>query len=175
MIYKFRVILDVKEDVIRDIAIEGTANLEDLHNAITQTFGFAGDEMASFYLSDDDWNQGEEITLFDLSENGETRLMQEETIENVVDEDQPKLLYVYDFFNMWTFFVELKEISQETESLSYPALLFAHGSIPAEAPEKNFESDDFNEFEDEFSDFDMDEEDYGEFGYGDDDYREDYY
>lgn len=175
MIYKFRVILDVKEDVFRDIAIEGEATLEDFHNVIVQSFGFAGDEMASFYLTDDDWNQGEEITLFDLSESGEIRLMEETTIDSMVSEEESKLLYVYDFFSMWTFFVELVEIAEEESTVGYPMLLHSHGSIPAEAPEKSFVADDFNEFENEFSDFDMDEEDYGEFGY-DDNYREeDYY
>lgn len=170
MIYKFRIILDVKEDVFRDIAIEGDASLEDLHNIIVQSFGFAGDEMASFYLTDEDWNQGEEITLFDLSESGEIRLMEETSIDSVVSEEEPKLLYVYDFFSMWTFFVELVEIADEYENgVSYPALLFSHGTIPAEAPEKLFEAENFNEFDDEFNDFDMDEEDYENFR------EEDYY
>ena len=40
MIYRIRIILDVKEDVLRDIEIEATATLEDLHHAITQSFGF---------------------------------------------------------------------------------------------------------------------------------------
>ncbi|MDO5608994.1 MAG: hypothetical protein Q4G08_11125, partial [Capnocytophaga sp.] len=155
MIYKFRVILDVEEDVIRDIAIEENDTLEDLHNTVTQAFGFAGDEMASFYTSDEQWNQVEEITLFDLSENGETKLMNETSIGDIVSLEKPRLLYVYDFFNMWTFFVELKETEDEQAGLSYPALLFAHGNIPADAPEKNFQSaennDDFDEFEDEFN------------------------
>ena len=39
-------------------------------------------EMASFYLSDDQWNQGEEISLFDLSEgNTSVRLMSETIIK----------------------------------------------------------------------------------------------
>ena len=51
MIYRIRIILDVKEDVFRDIEIEATSTLEDLHHAITQSFGFLGNEMASFYKS----------------------------------------------------------------------------------------------------------------------------
>ena len=54
MIYRFRIILDAQEDVFRDIEIEAKATLEDFHNAITQSFGFAGQEMASFYTSDKD-------------------------------------------------------------------------------------------------------------------------
>ena len=58
--------------------------MEDLHNVVTQSFGFDGSEMGSFYLSDDDWNQGEEITLFDMSEGLNTkRLMNETTIKSV--------------------------------------------------------------------------------------------
>ena len=50
MIYRFRVVLDndTKEDVFRDIEIRKTDSLEDLHNVITQSFGFDGSEMASF-------------------------------------------------------------------------------------------------------------------------------
>ncbi|NNL81464.1 MAG: hypothetical protein HKO67_13330, partial [Flavobacteriaceae bacterium] len=105
MIYRFRIILDNKseEDIFRDIEIRKTDTLEDLHNAITQSFGFDGMEMASFYLSDDEWNQGEEISLFDMSEAGTSvRLMNETQLEEVVNEDQTKLIYVYDFLSMWT-------------------------------------------------------------------------
>jgi len=38
MVYKFRVILDAEEDVIRDIAILESDTLEDLHNAIVNAF-----------------------------------------------------------------------------------------------------------------------------------------
>jgi len=63
MIYKVRIIADLEEDVARDIAIRSSANLEDLHNTITNAFGFGGTEMASFYKADNEWNQGDEIPL----------------------------------------------------------------------------------------------------------------
>ena len=162
MIYRFRVILDndTDEDVFRDLEIRKTDTLEDLHNIITQAFGFDGAEMASFYKSDDEWNQGEEFSLFDLTDGQESvSLMSETVLENILNSEQTKLIYVYDFFNMWTFFVELGEISHEVEGTDYPNLMFVHGQIPAEVPERNFEAeDDFDDF-DEFED-DMDLEDY---------------
>ena len=163
MIYRFRVILDndTEDDVFRDLEIRETDTLEDLHNIITQSFGFDGSEMASFYLSDDEWNQGEEISLFDLSEGStSTRLMSETLINKEVHEIQPKLIYVYDFLSMWTFYVELAEIVEETEGHDYPKLMFVHGQIPAEAPEKNFEADSFDH-DDEFDD-DYDVDDYSD-------------
>ncbi len=153
MIYRFRVILDndTDEDVFRDLEIRETDTLEELHNIIIQSFGFDGTEMASFYLSDDQWDQGEEISLFDLSEDASARLMNETKINSVVHEIQPKLIYVYDFLSLWTFYVELAEIVEETEGNDYPNLMFVQGQVPDTAPDKLFEVDENDEF-DEFDD-----------------------
>jgi len=164
MIYRFRIILDndTEEDVFRDIEIRESDSLEDLHNVITQSFGFDGSEMASFYISDDEWNQGEEICLFDMSGGTESvRMMNETTISEVVFEMQPKLIYVYDFFNMWTFFVELAEIVDINDSTDYPNLMFVHGQVPDEAPQKMFEADDSSGSLDQDQDFN----DYDDIGF----------
>ena len=161
MIYRFRVILDndTEHDVFRDLEIRETDTLEDLHNAIAQSFGFDGLEMASFYISDDHWNQGEEISMFDVGEGDETvRLMNETVINDVVYEMQTKLIYIYDFLKMWTFFVELAEIVDEAKGANYPNLMFVHGQLPDEAPEKLFEAEDIEEYS-EFED-DLDVDDY---------------
>ncbi|CAI8417922.1 plasmid pRiA4b ORF-3 family protein [Flavobacteriaceae bacterium] len=143
MIYRFRAILDhdSKEDIFRDIEIRKTDTFEDLFNVLTQSFGFDGSEMASFYVSNDEWHQGQEIALFDMGENEDIRLMNETTIEDVVDEDQTKLIFIYDFLNMWTFLVELGEIVEEAQGTDYPNLMFVCGQVPSEAPEKQFEAD----------------------------------
>ncbi|QNJ98347.1 IS1096 element passenger TnpR family protein [Constantimarinum furrinae] len=160
MIYRFRIILDAHEDVFRDIEIEADNTLEDFHNVITQSFGFGGQEMASFYISNEQWEEGDEIALFDMSEQEEeVRVMGETLLEDVVDEEQTKLIYVYDFLNMWTFLVELAEITEPADGTSYPNLMFAHGQIPDEAPEKEFiaEAPEGEELDD---DYDLDPEDY---------------
>jgi len=153
MIYRFRIILDndTDDDIFRDLEIRETDTLEDLHNIITQSFGFDGLEMASFYLSNDIWEQGEEISLFDLSDDGSARLMNETCLDDVVHEAQTKLIYVYDFMSMWTFYVELAEIVDETDGNDYPNLMFVQGQVPDTAPEKLFEADEeevYNAFDD---------------------------
>jgi len=168
MIYRFRIVLDndTDKDVFRDIEIRETDTMEDLHNTITQSFGFDGTEMASFYLSDDEWNQGEEISLFDMSDGlNPVKLMSRSVLKETVHEGLNKLIYVYDFLSMWTFYVELAEIVEETEGTDYPNLMFVHGQIPDEAPEKNFEAesyDDYNEFEDDLDVDDYDNLDFDE-------------
>lgn len=159
MIYKIRVILDAEEDVFRDIAIESENSLEDLHNVIVNSFGLETGEMASFFTCDDNWSQEDEIPLFDTGdEPGEIRTMADFSLEDLLYEKQTKIIYVYDFFNMWTFFVELAAMEEAEVGQPYPQLLYAHGVLPAQAPEKDFEGDDdmFSEFEDDLDDDDLD-------------------
>lgn len=168
MIYRFRVVLDnndTEADVFRDIEIRESDTMEDLHNTIVQSFGFDGMEMASFYLSDDEWNQGEEIAMFDVSEGeNKVKVMATTIIKDVVHEAATKLIYVYDFLNMWTFYVELAEIVEEAKGTDYPNLMYVQGQVPNQAPEKIFEAEDLEEESDEFND-DMDFDDYDEFDF----------
>lgn len=155
MVYRFRVVLDTVEDVFRDIEILKTNSLEDLHNVITQSFGFDGTEMASFYVSDDEWSQGEEIVLFDMSEGvSKVRMMNETAIEDVFSQSNTKMIYVYDFLSMWTFYVELADISEQAEGVDYPNLMYVHGQLPDSPPDREFEAEDLggDEYENEFQD-----------------------
>jgi hypothetical protein len=160
MIYRLRIILDVKEDVLRDIEIEDTATFEDLHHAITQAFGFLGNEMASFYLSNENWEQGEELPIeaMDISQES----FQDKELNTIISATQHQLIYVYDFLNLWTFFVELMEVGELVVGTIYPNLIHAQGDVPEEAPEKIFESQN-SEGEDHEGDFEEeDTDDYDE-------------
>ena len=158
--YKIRVILDTKEDVIRTVLVNDTINLEDLHFTIAKAFGFEGQEMASFYKTDDEWNQGEEIPLFNMAEAGEEISMQTCILNDTLPEENNKLIYVYDFLNMWTFYVDVVEISSETRE-DLPKTILEVGQIPDEAPQKEFVADNLDDDEDDdfdiFDDFDFNE------------------
>lgn len=160
MIYKIRAILNTKEDIIRDIAILKTTSLEDLHHAISNAFGFTGHEMAAFYLADEDWNQGEEFPLFDMSDGLDSKIqMCDVIIENVLEKEGAKLIYVYDFLTMWSFYIELVKADLDQQDFELPRLLFTLGTIPKIAPDLQFESDNTaNDFEE---DYDEDEDEFG--------------
>lgn len=153
MIYKYRIVLDVLDDVIRDIELRDTSTLEDLHNSIAQAYGFDGTEMASFYKSDEEWNQGEEYLLFDMSDGeGNVNMMNETALDSVFSRKDTKMIYVYDFFNMWTFYVELADITEPEDGQDYPNLMFAQGQLPESPPEKQFEAEILDDFDDESND-----------------------
>jgi hypothetical protein len=174
MVYKFRVILDAEEDIFRDIAILAEDTLEDLHNAIFNSFGFDGMEVASFYTCDDTWNLEDEIPMFDTGDvPGEQSIMSDYKLSAILDKENTKIIYVYDFINMWTFLVELAAIEEPQAGAMYPETLFSHGEMPDEAIEKNFEAemqdDIYSEFEDDLDEDDLDlfdgDDSFEDFGY----------
>ena len=129
-VFHIRILLDSSEDIFRDIEIEESANFFELHESLIEAFGFSGLEMASFYKSNEDWEEGEEICLFDLGEEpGEVLIMSETFVEDVVSKEETKLIYIYDFLSMWTFMVELADIVERQSSTDYPNLLFAQGQL----------------------------------------------
>lgn len=166
MIYKFRVILDAEEDIFRDIAIREEDTLEDLHNAIVNAFGFDGLEIASFYTCDDEWTQEDEIPFFDTGDvPGEQKTMANYVLNTILDKENTKIIYVYDFLNMWTFLVELGAIEEPENGVSYPDLLFSHGEMPTDAPNMDFSGDESGDFDEE-DDLDMlDEEGFEDLGF----------
>lgn len=149
--------MDVREDVFRDIEIEGESSLEDLHDAIIQSFGLDGREMASFYLSDDDWNQGDEITLFDLSEGDKkSKVMSSHVIKDVLTSTHQRMLYAYDFMNIKTFYVEVMTISENEEGVSYPRVVYSFGDTPdfTDGDMEEIDDPDALEFDDDVLDDD---------------------
>ena len=73
------------------------------------------------------------------------------------------MIYIYDFFNMWSFYVELIQTDFDQDNVELPSLLFSLGVVPNDAPEIQFETEDLSvddfeedqleEFDDEFGDF----------------------
>ena len=153
--YKIRIILDVKEDVIRTITVNNNINLEELHTTISKAFGFNGQEMASFYRSDAAWSQGEEIPLFNMAEAGEGISMATCFLNETLVSANDKLIYVYDFMNLWSFYVEVLEITDSIDP-NAPKIILTIGEVPEEAPKKEFKAEETEkeDFEDDFESYD---------------------
>ncbi len=144
IVFKFRVVIDHDKDVFRDIEIQDSQNFEDLHGAIIAAFGFRGDQMASFYMSNESWEKGLEIGLMDMSfgEESGPLTMKSALLNQFVKEKDQKILYVYDFLKMWIFYLELIEEKETDIDQAYPCLAHSFGESPLE-DEKEIE-DQFN-------------------------------
>ena len=154
MIYCNRIILDCDGEVFRDIEIRENSSFEDLLLSIINYFNFNVGEMASFYISDDSWKQGEEIMLENFTGDNYQMVMKTTKLNSVINESNNKFIYIYDFLKLWTFFVEVVEICEENKSFIYPQTIFSIGKIPKSAPDKMFvedktESDDSDGYDEE--------------------------
>lgn len=135
-VMKFRILLDTEDDVFRDLEIGEDASLKDLHEQLQKAFGLSGQEMSSFYRSDDQWNKGEEFPLIDMGdEEGSQRTMDDISLRELLqdDEDELKLIYVYNFLNMWIFCLDLVKRFEAEEGVDYPRVAMAIGEPPQES------------------------------------------
>ncbi len=172
MIYKIRVILDTKDDVFRDIEIRDKQTLFTLYKGIMSAFSLQGEELASFYISDADWSQGKEIPLENMDESTEDETMADFHIYEVMPEVGSRMIFVYDYLDMWTFSVEVVAIEDKKAVLNYPLTVYRFGAMPLKAPKRNMEiinleedeaideSDDDAAFDDLEIDSDIDMDDF---------------
>lgn len=149
-IYRFRVLIDDEGEAFRDIEIgEGQTFLE-FHRAIKEAFGFQGDEMASFYVSDAEWGKGIEIPLADMGFGEEGKvplLMHEVEVGDHMREPDQRFVYAYDFLNMWMFLVERIGTGDPDPKLTYPRVSLSVG----QAPDQNSRRDDIFQTEEELN------------------------
>ncbi|MBF90194.1 MAG: hypothetical protein CMP75_00295 [Flavobacteriales bacterium] len=166
MIAHLRIILDHNNDIFRDIHINTEDTLEQLHHTIVSAFTLSPDEMAAFYISNEEWEQGEEIPLLSMQEGSQE--MKDITISATFNKEDSRLLYIQDFLTMWRFMIELEELLETSTQKELPATVLSFGEMPSEAPNVKFVSeehkehdtygyvlDDFNDFEqfDEFNEY----------------------
>jgi hypothetical protein len=112
MIYKFVILSDEVDNFRRDILIDSDATFYELHEAILDSVGYGKNEMTSFFICDEDWMKGTEITLveMDTSSEEDSYVMDAVRLSDLLDEERQRLLYVFELLTERAFFLELKEI-----------------------------------------------------------------
>ena len=141
---KFRILLDSKnnEETFRDILIDDSDNFESFYKAILNAFNFSGEEMASFYVSNNQWDKGHEISLIDFYNNEEPHVycstMSNTLVKDFINEPDQKFIFIYDFLNMWIFLIEL--IAYESNESNKPSIVLSVGESPNEKDNSNLDS-----------------------------------
>jgi len=166
MIVKLSIVLDHQSDVFREVKIDSSATLEELHHFIVQVFELKKDEMAAFYLTDSEWEQNEEIPLIAMDANS---MEMNKLSINEIFSNHDNLLYVNDFLVMWRFMIEIIE-KDELNSLDTPELFLSFGAMPQDTPQVQFiseedpyASDDDDYFDEDFDEFNEFDESYDEY------------
>ena len=130
----------------REIEIDSDSTFLQLRNAILDSVDYSKDDIDSFFLCDDEWERREEITLveMDSSSDYDIWLMEDTPIDELVEDEGQKMVFVFDYLTERSFFMELKEI-MPGRSLSEPVCTLKKGK----APRQKVDMDEFDKKIDE--------------------------
>lgn len=153
-ILKLRIYLEEDDAVYRDILIQHTQNFYDLHLAILKAYGFDTKFQATFYRSNDKWQQGREISLekyADHAYRAEPLLMQQTTLASEILNPDQKFIYLYDFAKNWTFWVEFIGIEKNADKKKeYPTVSRVEGIGPQQYGTKSLLGEKFVDIEEKY-------------------------
>ena len=128
MVYKFVLLSDEDELFIREFEFLESQNLMDFHNLIQEELEFDKSQMASFFMATDNWEKEEEFTLLDMGTG--SSIMEEAILEDIIFRKNQKLLYVFDFFNDRSLFIEYIGEAPEIDGREYPNCTNSKGLPP---------------------------------------------
>ena len=133
MIYKFRIVSDEVDNFKREIAIDADASFLSLRNAICDSVGYDKSQMNSFFLCDNGWEKGKEITLEDMGSDSseDVYLMDESIISDFIEDEGQRLIFVFDYLTERAFFMELKT-TEPGKHLQDPLCTLSMGQAPAQ-------------------------------------------
>jgi len=115
--YKITAFSKESEDFEIQIIAHENILFSDLHQAIQSALEYDPLQMASFFLSNENWEKEQEIALLDMEGNGDVLLMEDLKLSEKLLEEGQKVLYLYDFFSERVFFMNIDEISEVKEKI----------------------------------------------------------
>ena len=131
MIYRFILLSDEVENFIRQIDIESDATFLDFQNIILKSVGYSSDELTSFFICNESWEKEQEITAMQMDTGSEqdNYVMDNTHIDDMIEDEGQKLIFVFDPFNERAFFIKLQEIITK-QHLKKPVCSRSEGTPP---------------------------------------------
>ncbi len=155
--YKFKIGFEDHEHFLREIVLLSDQSFEDFHQALLGNLGLDTGMLASFFICDQRFRKQLEIRYAaseadnsgrtgdneggadDESENNgegnnvnKSLLMHDCLLKDYIDDPHQRLIFVYDYLNQWTFYVELMRIVRADEERTYPSITKIVGPVPRE-------------------------------------------
>ena len=117
MIYKITFSCEEGDPKFRRVfEADSESTFLDLHKAILESVHYSDDQMTSFFMCNDEWEKGQEVTLIPMDSNFEydNMVMEETRLSDLLTEQGQRLIYVFDPMYERYFFGSLKEIKPGT-------------------------------------------------------------
>jgi hypothetical protein len=150
MVYKLNIQCKKEENsFLRVIEISDESSFYDLYKIIHECVKYDNSQITSFFISNDDWERFDEITLMDMGvENKEIFIMQEIPLNQFIKKIGDKLIYLFDLFSERYYKIELVEISSKKLDKDSAICVFEKGEPPVQLfIDGNFDD---NEIDDSF-------------------------
>jgi len=131
VIFRFKIKSDEVEDFERIIDIDPDASFLELHQAILAATAYKDNINISFFLCDDDWEKEKEVCIVDHGSSYEEDvwLMKETPLNELIDDEGRRLIYVFDPENERFIFIELARIITG-KSVEGPICVAESGKAP---------------------------------------------
>ena len=175
---RIRIWVDSQDNFIREVEIKSNQYFKDLHDFMVKSLKLDANELASFHITDDNWQKIREISLINMmgkpdpKSGKEVRMLEmgKTRLDTFLMEIDQKLIYEYDFLQMHTFKLEVVDISGVDDGIKYPFMATSYGSLQLQ---ENLEVEDDadklkRELLDEFNAMNADEDDDNDFPLDDD-------
>lgn len=173
MLYRIRFICEEVEDFMREFKIDSDATFLELNQAILDACDWEDGQMTSFYICDDEWHEGEQITREDFRDdyNDNIYVMADTRLSSLIDGEGCRMMYVFDPFNDRRFQGIVKE-EILGESLDKPELLHRRKVAPTQIADLDL-SDEALLRGVNLSSSDDDDDEYDPYGIGGDTFNSD--
>lgn len=173
MVYKFTILSDEVDNFVRIITIDSEATFFDLHNAILDSVNYEKNQMTTFFLCSENWEKGQEVTLVEMESSSEydNLVMEDTKLEDLLTDEDQKLLYVFDMMSDRVFFMELSEIIPR-KNLDKAVCISSDGEAPLQimadeglnaAPKASLDENFYGD--EDFELDELDEEGFGEMNF----------
>lgn len=143
MLFRIKFISDEVDGFVRELKIDSDATFLDLNQAILESCGYPDDQMTSFYLCDEEWERGLQITREDMgvgSADEDIYVMEETKLSELIEDEEQHLEFVFDPFEERSFFIDVKEIIPG-ETLKHYTIIRAKGEAPQQIKDMDMDLD----------------------------------
>ena len=112
MLFRIKFISDEVEGFVREIVIDSEATFLQLNKAVLDSCNYPDDQMTSFFVCDEEWERGQQITREDMgttSEDEDVLIMEKTRLSEFIEDEGQNLQFVFDPFSDRVFYMTVKE------------------------------------------------------------------
>ncbi len=139
MIYRLLLLSDENDFFQREITIDAEASFLQLNDFILDSLNYSRKELTTFYVSDEEWQKGQEVTLMDMSfgkSEEDSFLMESTRLEELIENRGDRLIFIFDLISERGLYIELVELLAGSQA--EPKLTHSEGKAPQQTSSFEF-------------------------------------